>query len=522
MFYSRRTTAAESKLHSFELETLCVVYSLKRFRNYLFGLKFMLVTDCQAVKFTLEKKDINPKISRWSIFLEQFTFDIIHRNGDKMSHVDALSRLEVYLMEAEDESLLHKSVFVNQLRDNKIMKLKARVQSESLKDYEIRDGILYRKSRNRLLLYVPHEMINSVLYKYHNMLGHFGIDKTCEMIQRSFYFPKMRNIIATHIKACIMCITYNPPDGKQEGYLFIYDKPDKPFDTIHVDHLGPLETLRNKSAHIFAIVDAFTKMIKVYPTKTTNANEVVKHLESYFREYSVPKRIVSDRGSAFTSKQFDTYLTKYGIKHVLIATASPQSNGQIERYNRTLVPLIAKLVVERDSQWDKVLNEAEFLMNNTFNRSINNIPSKLLYGVCQRRQIESNLVEFCEELNTNVDVSLTEMRQNAVQSVIKGQVYNKKNHDRKTFKNTKYSVNDLVEIKTVKKPGENSKLKPHFKGPYVVKKMLDTNRYVVSDLDGYQVPVENMRESLVRSNCDCIKHLKLNPIMTHQTQMMKA
>jgi hypothetical protein len=142
MFYSRKTTAAESKLHSFELETLAVVYSLKRFRCYLFGIQFQLVTDCQAVKFTLEKKDINPKIGRWSIYLEQFDFTIQHRSGDKMQHVDALSRIEIYSIELEDKvSFLDKAIFVNQLRDSYVNKLKIKIENGKIKDYEIRDEL---------------------------------------------------------------------------------------------------------------------------------------------------------------------------------------------------------------------------------------------------------------------------------------------------------------------------------------------------------------------------------------------
>lgn len=64
MHYSKRTDSHESKLHSFELETLAVVNSIKRFHIYLQGIKFTIVTDCIALKETLNKKDINAKIAR--------------------------------------------------------------------------------------------------------------------------------------------------------------------------------------------------------------------------------------------------------------------------------------------------------------------------------------------------------------------------------------------------------------------------------------------------------------------------
>lgn len=104
MYYSRKTTLAESKLHSFELETLAIVYCLQRFRMYLFGLRFKIITDCNSLKQTLEKRDINPKISRWAMFLEQYDFEIVHRPGARMQHADALSRSIVHILVEEGNS----------------------------------------------------------------------------------------------------------------------------------------------------------------------------------------------------------------------------------------------------------------------------------------------------------------------------------------------------------------------------------------------------------------------------------
>jgi hypothetical protein len=112
-FFSRKTTEAESRLHSFELEVLAVVYSVQRFRPYLFGIRFTLITDCKAMELTLNKRDINPKIARWSIFLENFDFEKQHRSGDKMAHVDALSRIEVFTVEANSSVIFENNICIN-------------------------------------------------------------------------------------------------------------------------------------------------------------------------------------------------------------------------------------------------------------------------------------------------------------------------------------------------------------------------------------------------------------------------
>lgn len=91
-YYSRRTSSAESRYHSYELETLAVVNAIKHFRHYLHGRKFIVVTDCNAVKASKSKVDLTAQVQRWWCFLQTFEFDIEHRLGKNMGHVDFLSR----------------------------------------------------------------------------------------------------------------------------------------------------------------------------------------------------------------------------------------------------------------------------------------------------------------------------------------------------------------------------------------------------------------------------------------------
>jgi len=64
-YYSRKTTTDEQKWHSYDLETLAVIEALHRFRGYLLGLKFKIITDCNALRTALTKRDLVPRIARW-------------------------------------------------------------------------------------------------------------------------------------------------------------------------------------------------------------------------------------------------------------------------------------------------------------------------------------------------------------------------------------------------------------------------------------------------------------------------
>ena len=91
-YYSRKTSPEEQRYHSYDLETLAIVEALKKYRVYVLGIKFTVVTDCSAIRATALKKDIHPKVARWWVYLQDFKFDVVYRAGNQVSHVNYLSR----------------------------------------------------------------------------------------------------------------------------------------------------------------------------------------------------------------------------------------------------------------------------------------------------------------------------------------------------------------------------------------------------------------------------------------------
>lgn len=82
----------EKNYHSYELKTFAIVRAIERFHVYLQGVKFRVVTDCNSLVLALKKININPRIARWSLILQNYKFELVHRASNKMSHVDCLSR----------------------------------------------------------------------------------------------------------------------------------------------------------------------------------------------------------------------------------------------------------------------------------------------------------------------------------------------------------------------------------------------------------------------------------------------
>jgi len=314
---------------------LAIIYALRRFRVYLSGIRFRIITDCNALTLAFKKKEISPRINRWIMELLEYDYTAEHRPGTKMGHVDALSRLPNEILVIEDNSF-ELNLALSQNRDNKLRELKEILEKSDDPYFEMRKGIVFRKHGDELIFYVPRAMESHVLQNYHDQMGYLGIKKIFDKKIKSYWFPNMKLKIKEHISNCLKCISFSPSVGKKEGYLHCILKGQTPFEVYHIDYYGPIDRDRLTKRYLLVVIDSFTKFVKLYPTKTTAIQEVIDHLTIHFDNYSRPRAIVSDRGTAFTSSEFKSFCNENNIQHISTATHSPKANGQVERINRVL------------------------------------------------------------------------------------------------------------------------------------------------------------------------------------------
>jgi len=480
-YFSKRTTEPESKYHSFELETLAIVYALRRFRIYLQGIPFTIVSDCSAVTQTLEKRDINARIARWSLELQNFDFKVTHRRGSQMEHVDALSR-SFGILVIEDNPF-EWNLMILQSKDAEIKRIAAKLETAEDSQYELRNSLVYKKQGNKLLFLVPEAMEQHVLFKYHNEMGHVGINKMIENIRATYWFPNIKKKCEQHIRNCLKCISFSPGSEKVEGVLYPITKGRIPFEMIHVDHIGPMDKQIAIKKYILVVVDAFSRFVRLYATKTTSSKEAITCLTNYFQYYNTPTTLVSDRGSCFTASEFEEFIKQYGIKHIKVATGSPQANGQAERINRSLVPMIAKL---SNAENGKQCCEIEYCINNTVNKSTGKSPSQLVFGLDQRGPHVDQVKEWAgSDVNASIR-DLVDVRETAIEHMQREQ-QKQKLYDHRHKAPLKYQIGDLVMVKNFDStPGTARKLIPKFRGPYEIKKILGNDRYLLTDVPGFQ------------------------------------
>lgn len=297
----------------------------------------------------------------------------------------------------------------------------------------------------------------------------------------------MKRFIKKYVSACIECAYAKGSSSTREGLLHPIPKSDKPFHTLHIDHLGPFVKSTKGNTHLLVIVDGFTKFVFIRPVRNTNTQNVIKVLNDIFDTFRNPDRIISDRGSCYTSHAFKKFCLDRGIKHILNAVASPRANGQVERYNRTILDsLTAQNLKHSEREWDSQVGKVQWGLNNTFQKTTGKTPSEVMFGTLMSSEVNPILNDIVNE--TRDPSELSTIRLQVKNNIDIEQEKQKQYYDKGRKPARTYNCGDLVKItKTAfQNDGKSTKLMPSFEGPYKVIKVLPNDRYKVAPIAGFE------------------------------------
>lgn len=295
----------------------------------------------------------------------------------------------------------------------------------------------------------------------------------------------MRQIVKKYIKNCINCIYYKNKGGPKEGELYPLPKYAQPFHTIHVDHLGPFVETQSHNKYLLVAVDAFTKFVFISAVPNTDSSNVISELEGIAKIFGNPRRLVTDAGSAFTSKRFKEFCTSKNIRLHTVATGMPRSNGQAERFNRTILEAMKTMDADlNEDSWDKCITPLQQAINSTYHKTIKAVPCEVMFGYKLRTDSDSLGPDIPLDDENIMDV--TKLRKIAVKNINKSTKSQKDRFDRCRTKAKIYQDGDLVLIKIQSQTndGRSKKLLPSFKCPFQIKKCLGKDRYEVKDMRG--------------------------------------
>ncbi len=246
--------------------------------------------------------------------------------------------------------------------------------------------LLVPKSRREMLFQAAH---------CNPMAGHLGQATTLNRLMARFFWPGIHENVRRWCAACRECQLVNPP-ASPKAPLRPLPLMQVPFERIGMDLIGPLE--RSARGHRFALVlvDYATRYPEAVALRNISAKSVAEALFSMISRVGIPKEILTDRGTAFMSRTIRELYGLLGIKSVRTSIYHPQTDGLVERFNRTLKTMIRKFVHEDTKHWDKWLEPLLFAVREVPQASTGFSPFELLYGR-QPRWVLDVLRETWEE-----------------------------------------------------------------------------------------------------------------------------
>lgn len=483
-YFSKRTSPTESRYHSYDLETLAIYNALKHFRVYLLGINFKIITDCNAIKMTMNKKDLSPRIARWWTYLQDFSFEIVYRKGKYISHVDYLSRNPEVIV----QSIPRQTVSVNivtdhdswleiaQTRCTETQALIEKLQSGELDEnhYVLKNNLLYYRvnTNSSPKLYVPKGSRFNILRLYHDENCHVGYDKTLAKILESFWFPGIAKFVKKYISHCLVCTEHKSHSGPKQGLLHPIHKEPLPFHTVHLDCTGPFGTSTEGYKYVLIIVDGFTKFCILRPLKSMTGWELVETVRDALSIFGSPTNIITDRGTNFSSRQMQSLFNDWQARHHMVATGTPRGNGQVERYVATITNMLST-ACRNLAEWPSNLWKVQQSLNTTVQKSTGFSPLRLLIGRdCNVPPIQARLDEIPSIPNI---IDVRSDRELAYRRLCNLGIKFKSRFDAARRNNIDYKVGDVVYVNQEHR--RNDKLKPKYKGPYEIIRILENDRF---------------------------------------------
>ena len=150
-------------------------------------------------------------------------------------------------------------------------------------------------------------------------------------------------------------------------------------ESLSIDILGPLTKTKKGHRFLLAITDRFTKLTQGIPLRRIDAYAVaVSFVEAWIFKYGPPKTLISDNGKQFTAKFFQAVCSFLGLSNIFTSKYHPQTNGQVEHYNRTILAMLRNYVNEHQDNWDRYTTALTYAYNNHVHRSTGTTPFSLV------------------------------------------------------------------------------------------------------------------------------------------------
>ena len=535
-YYSQALSKAEKNYCVTRRELLAVIKAIRQFHHYLYGRKFLVRVDHSALQWLMKFKNPEGQIARWIQILQEYDFEISHRAGQKHGNADAMSRRPCcsgckHCNRAEQSQTLDPGVSNQacQLRRTTLSpdggqltrsldELKTQQEQDpvlnvilatmkagagrpdwkelspqrpEVKSYwrlwnslELKDDVLYYRWESVtggdpvLLRVLPETMRRDAWQQLHvdHGGGHMGAQKTMGKLRARFFWVGQRLDVKRWCESCPTCQSKKGPSVKRRAPMKQYNV-GYPGERVAIDVLGPLPESSSGNRYLLVLMDYFTKWPEAYALPNQEATTVATAmLQGFVSRFGIPHELHSDQGRNFESAVFKGMCDMLGVTKTRTTPLHPQSDGMVERYNRTIGNQLAMYAEDNPADWDQHVPLLLLAYRSAVHDVTRETPAKLMlgreltlpidffYGLPESRNTSHTLPEYLNMLETTMQKvhefarrNITRMSNNA-----------KARYDLRASSH-QYDPGDRVWLyNPQRKKGISPKLTCPWKGPYVI------------------------------------------------------
>ena len=407
-------------------ELLAVVTFTWQYRPYLMVQKFTLRTDHSSLTWLKNFKEPEGQLARWLERLQELDFDVVHRRGTVHRNADSLSRLPCRQCgrSNHDDAPTTAEVAVTTLQLPGIQTSDSLRQaqladpllaillrgkengtkpetksfgsiSKSVRRFVqiwdqllVRDGVLCRQLQptdsapGRIQTVIPEALQSEVLADLHEgaLGGNLGTDKTLGRLKERFYWPGHYNDVRNWCHNCGVCASRKTPAPKARAPLTSI-VTSYPLQLVAMDIVGPFPESAAGNLYILVVADYFTRYTAAYPIPNQEAITIAtKLVDEFFFRFSPPERLHSDQGRNFESAVIAEVCKLLGVEKSRTTPYHPQSDGLVERFNRTLLDMLATAVGDHPFEWEQHLRRLCLAYNTSLHPTTGHSPFYLMFG----------------------------------------------------------------------------------------------------------------------------------------------
>ena len=493
-----------------ELETLGLVWAVRYFRPYILGHPCTVYTDHVACLSILNTEKPSGKLARWALTIQEMDLTIKHKPGKANSNADALSRnvavVNSVTTSEEEEEVTDQdlqSLREQQWEDPKLKPMLQYLTDKILpcdkaaattivmesKHYDLMDGVLRFENPafpKRWCVVVPQELKQQTLEEAHGgcFAGHFSENKVYDRLRRYAWWKGMRADVRRYCRGCLVCVSRRGP-GKGLRPPLHPIAVGGPFHRVAVDVLQLPKTV-NGNQYVIVFMDYLTKWPEAFAAADQTAETIARlFVEQIICRHGIPQELLSDRGQNFLSNLIQEICKVLQVKKLNTSGYHPQTDGLVEKFNSTLIEMIAKCAAEKPLEWDVKLPYLLFAYRSSAQESTKESPFYLVYGrdpriptstvLSQSRSVYAvDIDDYKSEFATNLSEAWKLARSNIEQA----QTRQKKQYDKRAREVDLREGDRVMVYMPAAVQGKDHKLARPYHGPYRVLTVTPTNAEV--------------------------------------------